>query len=191
MLDFLRVVVIAVILAGDRGGQRLLQVEQRIDHAVAGRFEHDVEIAVAHRLEPGPGRHDPLLDLQSDLAPLVDQPGRDVFEGLVDIAVEKLEGEPLGPGLLQQPPRLGPRLFDVGPEPGDLLQLLFGRRQWRAGEDDPADRLDDRDFRYRRRAVPAVDRQGQCAADPRIVERLALVIGGDARWRHSSRSPAP
>src|SRR5205807_1007132 len=37
-----------------------------------------------------------------------------------------------------------------------------------------------RHFRQPRRAVPSVDRQGQCPADTRVVERLALVIGGDA-----------
>ena len=102
-----------------------------------------------------------------------------IFVGLVDVAVQQLEAEPLGAGLLQQPLRLGARLLDVGPEPGDLLQLLLGRGQRRAGEDDAADRMHVGDLGQRRRAVPAVDRQGQRAAHPHVVERLLLVVGRD------------
>jgi hypothetical protein len=97
---------------------------------VAGGFENDIEIAVAHRLEPWPGGQHPLLHLQSNFAPLVDKPGRHVFEGLIDVAVEELEGKPLGPGILQQSPRFGPRLVDIRPEPGDLFQFLPVCRQW-------------------------------------------------------------
>src|SRR5216683_5980470 len=98
-IDLLWVVVISVILAVDRGGQGLLHIEQWIDQAVAGGFENDIELAVAHRLEPWARGYDALLHLQPDLAPLVDQPGRDIFEWLVDIAVEELKGQPLGPSL--------------------------------------------------------------------------------------------
>ena len=129
------------------------------------------------RLEPRAGRHDLLRHLDADLAPLVDQPDAVVFVGLVDDAVEQLEAQILLPGLLQQPPRLGPRLLDVGPEAGDLLQLVLGGGERRAGEDDAADRLDDGDLRQAGGAAPAVDRQGQGAADPHIVERLLLVVG--------------
>ncbi len=88
----------------------------------------------------------------------------------------------LGPGLLQESPRLGTRLFDVRPVAGELLQFLPGRGERRAGEHDAADRAHDRDLRQRRRAVPAVDRQGQRAAHARVVERLSLVVrGGDQR----------
>ena len=90
---------------------------------------------------------------------------------------------PSAPGLLQQPLRLGPRLLDVGPKPGELLQFLLGRRQRRAGKDDAADRVHIGDLGELRRAVPAVDRQGQGAAHPGIVERLFLVVGLDQRAR--------
>ena len=102
------ILVMRVILGIDRFRQEFLDIEQRVDQAMAGGLEHDIEIAAAHRFEPRPGRLDTLGYVQPDLAPLVDQPGRDVFVGLVDIAVEQLEGEPLGPRLLQQAPRLGP-----------------------------------------------------------------------------------
>ena len=68
---------------------------------MARSFENDIEIAVAHRLEPGSRRQNALFYMQSDLAPLVDQPGRDILEGLVDIAVEEVEGEPLDAGFFQ------------------------------------------------------------------------------------------
>ncbi len=75
--------------------------------------------------------------------------------------------------------RASARDFSIsGQNPASCSSSSLVARQRRAGKDDPADRLDDCDFRYRRRAVPAVDCQGQCAADPRVVERFALVIGG-------------
>ena len=77
---------------------------------------------------PRAGRQHPLRHLEADLAPFVDQPGADIFVGLVDVAVQQLEAEALGAGLLQQPLGFGPRLLDVGPVPGELLQLVLGRR---------------------------------------------------------------
>src|SRR6185437_1560987 len=73
-VDFLLVVVIAVILGEDGARQHLLGVEQRVDHAGAIGFENDVEIAAAHRLEPRAGRNHALLRMKPDLAPFVDQP---------------------------------------------------------------------------------------------------------------------
>ena len=143
-----------------------------------GASTNDIEIAVAHRVEPGTGRHDLLRYMQPDLAPLVDQPGRDVFVGLVDVAVEEFEGEPLGPGLLQQPLGLFPRLLDVGPIASELLPAL----PWLPPAANPERRCRRPFARWRsstgRRAVPTVDRQGQCAAHPGIIERFALVIRG-------------
>ena len=86
-LDRLRVLVPAVALRRGRAGQFLLHVERRVDDAVARRLDHDIEIAAAQRLVPRARRHRPLGHLQSDLAPFVDQPGADVFVGLIDVAV--------------------------------------------------------------------------------------------------------
>jgi hypothetical protein len=47
-----------------------------------------------------------LCRVQPDLAPLVDEPSSDVFEGLVDIAVQQLETETLRSGRFQETPRL-------------------------------------------------------------------------------------
>src|SRR5215831_15793086 len=75
--------------------------------------------------------------------------------------------------------RLRTRLLDVGPKPGDLLQLRLSRGERRAGKDDPANRVHVGDPGEPRRAMPAVDRQGQRAAHPGIVEWLSLVVGLD------------
>ena len=48
----------------------------------------------------------------------------------------------------------------------------------RAGKGDAADGVDDRDLGQFGRAVPAVDCQGQGAADARVVERLFLMVRG-------------
>src|SRR5436190_5954352 len=98
---------------------------------------------------------------------------------LVDIAVEQLEGQVLRAGFFQQPPCLGPRLLDIRPEAGNLLQFLLGRSQWRSGKANAANRLHHRDLRQRRRPAPAVDRQGQRAAHPYVIERFPFVVRGD------------
>src|SRR5579884_2311480 len=144
--DQFRVLVTRVVLGIDRGRQQLLNVHQRVYDAVAGRFDDDVEIALAHRVEPWAGRHDLLRHMQPDLAPLVDDPGRDILVGLIHVAVEQLERQTLGAGFFEQPPRLGARLLDVGPITRELLQLFLGRRQRRAGVDDAADGLHDSDL---------------------------------------------
>jgi hypothetical protein len=64
-LDLGGVFIMPVILGIDGGRQCLLDIERRIDIAVAGRFEHDIEFAIAHRIEPRPARQDPLRHMQS------------------------------------------------------------------------------------------------------------------------------
>ena len=151
----------------------------------------DVEVAAAQRLVERAGRQHPLRHLEADLAPLVDHPGGDVFVGLVDVAVHQLEAQALGAGLLQQPPRLGARLLDVGPEAGDLLQLLLGRGQRRAGEDDAADGVHGR----RSSTAPARPSSGRSPASARGAparRRTASSCGSaSAGCRSSSRCSAP
>src|SRR3954452_22032270 len=159
--------------------QVLCAIEQRVDNVLTIAVERRFELAAAQRLAKRPSRHHPLSYLYADLAPLVDDPKRIELVGLIDIAVEQLKGQPLGACFLQQPPRLGPRLFYVRPVVGQLLQFCSGRGQWRSGKRHAADRLHDRDPRQPRRAVPAVDSQGQRAAHPYIVEWLPLVVRGD------------
>ncbi len=102
-------------------------VEQRIDDVLAIAVHHRLEIAVAHGLAEGAGLQHPLGHLDPDLAPLVDDPQPVELVGLVDIAVEQLEGQVLLPGFLEQPSCLGARLLDIGPKAGQLLQLCLGR----------------------------------------------------------------
>src|SRR6266446_6431512 len=83
-VDLLLVVIVPVILGEDRGRKCLLDVEERVDHALAAGFEDDVEISAAHRLEPRTRRHDALARMEPDLAPLVDEPRADIFVGLID-----------------------------------------------------------------------------------------------------------
>src|SRR6516164_2173277 len=143
---------------------------------------------LAHRLDPGTGRDDTLRHVEPDFAPLVDQPGRDIFVGLVDVAVQQLEAEAIGPRLLQQPPRLGPRFLDVGPEPGNLPQLRSGRRQRRAGKDEAADGVHNGD-RGERRANGRSRGSVRGAAEGRRTE----ASGGLASpgWQCSNRSLGP
>ena len=124
-------------------------------------------------------RHDALRHAQPDFAPLVDQPRRYELVGLIDVAVEQLEGESLGSRRLQQAPRLGARFLDVWPVARQRLELGAGGRQRRAGKYDAAHRVHVGDFGQRRRATPLVDGERQRPPDPRVVERLLLVVGRD------------
>src|SRR5262249_24102532 len=99
-IDFLLVVIVSIVLGEYRAGKNLLHVEQRVDGALTAGFEDDVEIAAANPLEPRTGRHYALGGAESDLTPLVNQPSTDKFVGLIDIAVQQLKSEPLGPRLL-------------------------------------------------------------------------------------------
>src|SRR5262249_59264888 len=116
------------------------------------------------------GRKPGLRALLSDLAPFVDQPGADIFVGLVDVAVHQLNFEPLDARLFEQTPRLLARFADIRPEPSDLLELLPGRRERRARENDTGHRVHGGDLGERRGAVPAVDRQRTGPAHPHLVD---------------------
>src|SRR5215203_990458 len=125
--------------------QVFADIRERIDDVLAVSFSRYREVAVAHRLEPRAGRQYALGDVEADLAPLVDGPDAVILVRLIDRTVVQLEAEPLGPGLLQQTARLSPRLLDIGPVAGELLQLFLGGGERRAGEGNPADGTHDRD----------------------------------------------
>jgi hypothetical protein len=107
-VDLLGALKICVIGGVDRAWQVSLDVEERVDDALAVAGHTHVEIAVAKRFEPWPGGYDALRDLEPDLAPLVDDPGPIILVGLIDIPVEQLKAEPFGPGILQETLSLGP-----------------------------------------------------------------------------------
>src|ERR1700719_5296229 len=99
--------------------QELADVEERVDDRLAVEVHRYVKGAAAQPFEERTRRQYALRDMEPDLAPLVDQPGGDIFIGLVDVAVQQLELQPFGAGLLQQSLGLRPRFLDVGPEPDD------------------------------------------------------------------------
>ena len=86
-LDFFWIVELPVVRARYRIRQVFADIGERIDDVLAVALGGDIEIATAHRLKPWPGRQHPLGDLQSDFAPLVDDPDPIVFIGLIDVAV--------------------------------------------------------------------------------------------------------
>src|SRR6516164_2348807 len=151
---------LGVIAAEDRPGKVALYVERRVRYSVAVGRRDDLEIAAPHCVEPGAGGRHPLRHLDADFLPFIDQPSADIFIGLIDVAVQQLEAEPLGAGLFQQLLRFSARLLDVGPEAGNLLQLVLGDGQWRARQDDAADGMHVGNFGQSGYAVPAVDCQG-------------------------------
>src|ERR1700730_4083723 len=107
-IDLVPIFVISVILGEDWARQIFLDVEHRVDDALTIALEGDVETAVAHRLEPWTDRHDALRDVESDLAPLVYEPGADIFEGLVEITVQTAR---------KRAPRPRPLSIGAAPQP--------------------------------------------------------------------------
>src|SRR5215469_3508370 len=90
---------LGVIAAEDRPGKVALYVEHRVRYSVAIGRRDDLEIAAPHCVEPGAGGRHSLLHLDADFLPFIDEPGADIFIGLIDLAVQQLEAEPLGAGL--------------------------------------------------------------------------------------------
>ena len=115
--------------------------------------------------------------MNADFVPLIDRPNGAELIGLIDIAHQKLECQTFGTSLFQQPAGFGPGFLNVGPETCQLFQFLLRRGQRRAGKHDPADSLQDRDFRERRAAAPLIDRQQQCPPHSHVIERFARGIG--------------
>src|SRR5687768_9509086 len=122
----LPVLIAGVLAAGDVVRQELGDVDDRVDHRLAVEVQADVVFLAfaAQRGIEGRRRLDPVLGIQADLAPLIDQPDTEDLVGLLDAAVVQPELEALGhAGFLEQAPRLGARLLDVGPIAGDFFQL--------------------------------------------------------------------
>src|SRR5262249_35034511 len=82
-IDLVLVVKVSEIIGEDRARQQFLDVEHRVDHALANAVEGDLEAAVAHRVEPWTdGQHHPLGHVKADLAPLIDEPRAKILERL-------------------------------------------------------------------------------------------------------------
>ena len=126
-----------------------------------------------------PGRHHFLRHLEPDLAPFVDDPGGNVFVGLIDVAVQQLESEPLGAGFLQQPLRLGARLLDIGPD----SRAASAVPPWSRRAANPETRCRRPCAPWRSWRAPARPSTGRAPAParggPAVVERLFLVVRRD------------
>src|SRR5262252_1067386 len=94
-IDRRGVVEISVLLGAHRARLVFAGIEYRAAQTLAIAFDGDIKAAIAQTLEPRPSRQHTLRDLHPDLAPLVDQPDAEVFERLVDTAVQQFETQPL------------------------------------------------------------------------------------------------
>src|SRR5712691_5091077 len=166
--------------SGRRGpALELVQVEVGLDHVAALGVHGDLEVPTAQIGEPLGRLGDLLPHAEADLPPLVDEPDPERLVRHGDPAILEREREALrDPGFLQEPPRLRPRLVDVGPVRGQLLQLGRRSRQRPPRYLAARHRLHDRDLRKRLRALIAVKREREGTAAPLVVERLLLVVHG-------------
>ena len=87
-IDLVLVVKISEIIAENRARQVFLDVEYRINHALAITVERHLEAPVTHRVEPGADRQHALRDIEANLAPLIDEPSAKILERLVEITVQ-------------------------------------------------------------------------------------------------------
>src|SRR5215469_18665547 len=87
-IDLVLVVKISEIIAENRARQVFLDVENRINHALAISVERHLEAPVTHRVEPGADRQHALRDIEANLAPLIDEPSAKILERLVEITVQ-------------------------------------------------------------------------------------------------------
>src|SRR5499427_9738608 len=96
-IDLELVVVVPIVLAEHGMRQVFLDIEKWVHHAVAAGLDDDVEAAAAHRFVPRPRRHHALVNAQSDLAPLVDQPRANEFVRLIDVRFRSSNASPSAP----------------------------------------------------------------------------------------------
>ena len=120
--------------------------------------------------------------VQSDLAPLVDEPDGDRLVRLRQAAVFECERVAVGhAGLAQQSAGLDATGLDVTPVAGELFQLRRRRGPWRARHLDAGDLLHDGDPREVPRRLVAIERECQRATNALVVEGLAFLVHGHQR----------
>jgi len=78
--DFDLVLEIPVIFGVHRARQIFLDIDHRVDDALAVALQRHIEIAAAHRRVPWADRRDALPHIEAHLAPLIDQPATEIFE---------------------------------------------------------------------------------------------------------------
>src|SRR5256712_1558554 len=158
-----------------RPALELVEIQIGLDHVAALGVHGDLEVPTAQIGEPLRALGDLLRHVETDLAPLVDQPDAERLVRHRDPAILGREHEALPhAGLLQEAPRFRPRLYAGGPVPGQLLSLppRGGARRPRApGGPHP---LDDRDLGQRPRTPGAGERARERAAHPPVIERVLL-----------------
>ena len=83
--------VIGLVVAGSVVGNELGDVEQRVHDRLADVVDGYIERTASERVEIGASWLHPLRHIETNGAPLVDQPSPDDLIGLIDAAVVKLE----------------------------------------------------------------------------------------------------
>src|SRR6516164_3911415 len=99
-LDFLRIVKLPEVRVGHRMRQVFADIGERIDDVLTIALGSYIKIAGTHRREPRPCRKHLLGYMQSDLAPLVDDPDPVILIGLINVAVQQSKGQVFGSGFL-------------------------------------------------------------------------------------------
>src|SRR5256712_9066912 len=163
-----------------RPALELVEIQIGLDHVAALGVHGDLEVPTAQIGEPLRALGDLLRHVETDLAPLVDQPDAERLVRHRDPAILEREHEALRhAGFLQEPPRFRPRLDEVAPVTGQLLELRRRGREWRPRHLDARHLLDGRDLGPRLRALVAVERVREREAYLLVIQGLLLVVHGD------------
>ena len=137
----------------------------------------DVKVALAEIVEVRAFFLLDVIDVESDLAPLVDDVNAGDLVGLFDVAVLERERETLRHArFFEQSSRLLARRFDVLAEAGELGEFRLGRCELLAGPKQTADIFHHGNLRQRFGRAPAIDGEAQRAPHAHIVERFLFVV---------------
>ena len=149
----------------------------RVVHKITGEINPGVVVALTKIIEVRPLFLLHVIDVESDLTPLIDDVDAGHFVGLSHVPVLEREGKPFRhSGFFEQSSRFLARRFDVLSESGELNELGFRYGELGAGPEKPAYVLHHRDLRERLRCSPSIDRKSEGASNSHVVERFLFVI---------------
>src|SRR5262245_13205702 len=174
-------VLVARVIDGTLvAAHELEELQIRVVHKITGEIDPSLVVTLAKIIEVGAFFLLNVIDIEPDLAPLIDDVDTRHFIGLSHVPVLEREGKPLRhSGFFQQLSRFLARRFDVFAEASELDELRLGYSELGTGPQKPAYILHHRDLRQRLGGFPPIDRKSECAANSDIVERLFFIIDRD------------
>src|SRR5262245_54108539 len=174
-------VLVARVIDGTLvAAHELEELQIRVVHKITGEIDASLVVTLAKIIEVSTFFLLNVIDVEPDLAPLIDDVDTRHFIGLSHVSVLEREGKPFRhSGFFQQLSRFLPRSFDVFAEASKLDQLRLGYSELGTGPQKPAYVLHHRNLRQRLGGFPPIDGESERAANSDVVERLFFIIDCD------------